>query len=108
MQLFAAPRTTFGYAPTITATLVTAILAITGTVVFSTVIDMTTGSTFNTVYLYAGASIPNSSFIPIPYASSTAGDIIELDVDGTNVNITTASDKTAYTHCLVVFGYIDQ
>lgn len=44
--------------------------------------------------------------IPIPYASATAGNIIEINVDNTNVNITTNSDRTAFTICYVILEYL--
>lgn len=59
--------------------------------------------------IYATATDPvNHLYIPIPYASTTAADIIELNVDATNVNITTHSDKTNYTLTYVVLEYIKQ
>lgn len=57
--------------------------------------------------IYATATDPvNRLYLPIPYASSTAGKIIELSADATNVNITTASNLTAYTLCYAVLEYI--
>lgn len=52
------------------------------------------------------ATNPGTSFIPIPYSSSNAADIIELNADMTNVNITTASDKTAYTTTYVILEFV--
>ena len=43
---------------------------------------------------------------PIPYASATANEIIELWVDQTNVNITVGKDQSLYTDCYVVLEYI--
>jgi hypothetical protein len=63
-------------------------------------------SGFSFTRIYATATNPSTAFIPIPFASSTAGDIISLDVYATNVNITTASDKTAFTITYVVLEYI--
>lgn len=56
--------------------------------------------------LYAVATDPVSTFsyIPIPYASAT--NQVEMNVDGTNINITTVSDMSAYTICNVVLEYI--
>lgn len=52
--------------------------------------------------LYAAASdINNQIFVPIPYVSTT-GDFIQLDMDATNITITTTSDWTAYTRTYVV------
>jgi len=58
--------------------------------------------------IYATATNPGTKSIPIPFASSTAGDIISIDVDATNINITTASNKTAYTVCYVVVEFLKQ
>ena len=67
----------------------------------------------NTMYsftkIYATATDPvGFNYIPIPYASSVAADIIELKVNATNVSITTVSNKTAFTKTYVVLEYIKQ
>lgn len=56
--------------------------------------------------IYATATDPNTSYIPIPYSSSTLANNIEINVDTTNVNITTGSDRTGFTTCFVVIEYI--
>lgn len=56
--------------------------------------------------IYATASDPSTSFIPIPYASPVLANNIELNVDAVNVNITTGSNRNAYTTCFVVLEYI--
>jgi hypothetical protein len=68
-------------------------------------ITTTAGFTFTRIYATA-SDTATPMYIPIPFSSSTAADIISLDVDGTNINITTASDKTAYTTTYVVLEYI--
>jgi len=45
--------------------------------------------------------------IPIPYASPTDADNIELSVGNANVTITTGSNRTAFTQCYVVLEYIN-
>lgn len=65
---------------------------------------ITLSATSEFTRIYATATQPNTSFLPIPYAS--AADSIELSVDMTNVNITTVSNRTAYTICYVVLEYI--
>lgn len=63
-------------------------------------------SQFVFTHIYATASDPvNLIYLPIPYASTT-GDDIELNVDSTNVNITTISDRTLFTQCVVVLEYV--
>lgn len=55
------------------------------------------------------ATNPGNSFIDIPYSSVTNINLnIEMTIDMTNVNITTASNYSAYTICLIVFEYIKQ
>jgi hypothetical protein len=44
--------------------------------------------------------------VNIPYSSDTANDSIELWVDNTNVNITTASDWSAYTRCYILVEWL--
>jgi hypothetical protein len=46
-------------------------------------------------------------FIPIPYASASNNNI-ELYIDGTNINIATNSNWSAYTNTYVVFEYLKQ
>lgn len=65
----------------------------------------TASYTFTRIYATA-SDTTNKLYIPIPYATSTAADVIELSVDVTNVNIKTVSNKTAYAVCYVVLEYI--
>jgi hypothetical protein len=63
----------------------------------------------NTIFtrIYASASdTTGQGYIPIPYASPTLANNIELSVDGTNVTITTGSDRTNFTTCYVVLEYL--
>lgn len=66
--------------------------------------NITLSATSEFTRIYATATQPGTSFIPIPYASAVAP--IELNVDMTNVNITTTSNRTAFTICYVVLEYI--
>jgi len=58
--------------------------------------------------IYATASDPSTRFVPIPYVNvTTPADGIEIDVDGTNVNIeTTTANWTGFTTCYVVVEYV--
>ena len=47
-----------------------------------------------------------TSYLPLPYASSTAANNIELSVDNTNVTIITGSNRAAYTITYVILEYI--
>jgi hypothetical protein len=52
--------------------------------------------------LYGASTRPGVGFIPLPYSSSVAGDIIELSMDATNINITTSSNKSLYTVTYII------
>jgi hypothetical protein len=59
--------------------------------------------------MYATATNPTAlTFIPIPYASTTAASVVELSADATNVYITTHSNMTGYSICYVVLEYLKQ
>lgn len=58
-------------------------------------------------HLYAAATDPvNLLYIPIPYASPTLANNIELSLDSTNVIITTGIDRSAFTICYVVIEWL--
>ena len=58
-------------------------------------------------HIYATATDPVSElFIPIPFASPTLNQNIKINVDTTNINITTAINYSAYTVCYVVLEWI--
>lgn len=63
----------------------------------------------NTIFtrIYGAATNPVSpySYIPIPYVD-TAGNNIKLTVTGTNVEITTTANYSAYIQCYVILEYI--
>ncbi len=56
--------------------------------------------------LYAAATIPGTSWIPIPFASPTLNLNISLEMDATNIIITTGINRTAYTRSFVVIEWI--
>lgn len=68
-------------------------------------ITVTPMTTFTRIYAASSNTIGNS-YIPIPYASPTLANNIEINVDATNVNITTGSDRTAYTITYVILEYL--
>lgn len=70
-------------------------------------ITVTDAFTFTRIYATA-TDTTGHDYIPIPYASATAIDVVELSVDGTNVSITTGKDQTAFDTCYVVLEYIKQ
>lgn len=63
-------------------------------------------STLSWTRVYGIATNPGVAGLPIPYASTNSADIIELNVDTTNVNITTGGNGTAFTICYVILEYI--
>jgi len=79
----------------------------TGTKSVAHKIPCTTSTSFTRIYATATNPVSTFSYIPIPYSSTVSvNDNIELYVDGTNVNITTAADYSAYTICYVVLEYL--
>ncbi len=68
-------------------------------------INMTSGVTFTRIY-GAASDTTGLNYIPLPYASPTDADNIELKVDATNVIITTGSDRTAFTTTYVVLEFM--
>ena len=68
-------------------------------------IVVTTMTTFTRVYATA-SDTTGLTFIPIPYASLTLANVVEISVDATNVTITTGIDRTNYNVCYVVLEYL--
>lgn len=71
-------------------------------------IRVTNSTTFTRIY--ATASNPMTfSYLPIPYSSTTSvANNIEISVDSTNVNITTGTNRSAYTTTYVVLEYVKE
>ena len=70
-------------------------------------LTVTTG--FTVTRVYGAATDPvNKLFLPIPYSSPVLANNIELNIDATNVNITTGSNRAAYTVTYVIFEYLKQ
>jgi hypothetical protein len=63
-------------------------------------------TTFTRVYATA-SDTTGFTYIPIPYVD-TGGSNIALNVDATNVNITTTSNRTNFNVCYVVLEYLQQ
>lgn len=62
-------------------------------------------TTFTRIYATASDTTVHL-YIPIPYASPILANNIELNVDATNVNITTGSNRSNFNICYVVLEYI--
>lgn len=59
------------------------------------------------VRIYGSSTDPvGFNYIPLPYASPTDANNIELNVDATNVNVITGSDRTAYTLTYIVLEFL--
>lgn len=57
--------------------------------------------------VYGAATDPvGFTYLPLPYAHPTAANNIALDLDATNVNITTGSNRTAYTKCYIIVEFL--
>lgn len=63
------------------------------------------GYTFTRIY-GAASDTTNKTYIPLPYASPTAANNIELSVDATNVTVTTGSNRSNYSTTYVVLEYM--
>lgn len=68
-------------------------------------ITCTPTTTFTRIYAVANDTSGNN-YIPIPYASPTDADAIELLLDATNVYIITGSDRTNFTITYIVLEYL--
>lgn len=69
-------------------------------------IDCTAATTFTRIYGVANDVVAAFNYIPLPYASPTLANNIELSVDATNVTITTGSNRTNFTITYVVLEYL--
>lgn len=68
---------------------------------------LTVNAAFSFTRIYGCSTDPvNFVYLPLPYASPTDADNIELKVDATNVTIITGSNRTAFTTTYVVLEYI--
>jgi hypothetical protein len=61
---------------------------------------------FTLIQMFASATNPSTSALPIPFASQNAGETVKMNMDTMNINITTFNDRTAFTRCFVVIEYI--
>lgn len=69
---------------------------------------LTPTSAFTITKIYGAASdTTGKTYIPLPYASPTLANNIELYADATNVNIITGSDRTNFNTSIVVMEYIE-
>ena len=71
---------------------------------------ISTQTPYSLVKLYGSATDPGASswtsVIPIPYASPTLANNIEINADATNINIITGSNRTNFTRSFIVIEWI--
>lgn len=69
--------------------------------------DITVTSGYSLTRLSGAATnSTQTSFISIPFASTSSSENIKLEMTNTNMVITTGSDRTSYTTCYVIAEYI--
>lgn len=68
-------------------------------------LTINSGFTFTRIYGVA-SDTTGLKYIPIPYASASGTDNIQLDVNATNVVITTASNRTNFNVCYVILEFL--
>lgn len=61
--------------------------------------------TFTRIYATA-SDTTGYTYLPIPYASATAANVIDLSVTATNVVITTGVNRVNYDTCYVILEYL--
>lgn len=70
---------------------------------------LTPTANWSWIEVQAAATDPVGLFgLQIPYASASGIDDIEISVDNTNVIITTATNRSAFSRCFVTLKYIKQ
>jgi hypothetical protein len=62
-------------------------------------------TTFTRIY-GAASDTTGFNYIQLPYASNTAGASIQLNLDGTNINVTTGSDRSNFNITYIVVEYV--
>lgn len=70
-------------------------------------IDITSAYTFTRIYGCA-SDTSGLQYIPLPYASPTDANNIELSVNSTLITVTTGSNRTNFNVCYIVLEYITQ
>ena len=68
-------------------------------------ITATAGVVFTNIF-GTSSDTSGNSYIPLPYASTTLINNIELELDGTNVIVTTGIDRTAWTDTYIVVEFL--
>lgn len=64
-------------------------------------------SNFATTRIYGSATDPTTlTYIPLPFADPVPANNISLFLDGTNIYITSGSNRSNFTRCTVVIEYV--
>ncbi len=84
--------------------------ALPNTTTTNTAHGITVGDNFTLLQAWGAATKPTSAYasVPLPFASGTLADNISVDLDATNINITTSKDYSAYTRSYIVLEYIQE
>lgn len=81
--------------------------ALSNTAAKSVAHGLTINSSYTFTRIYGCSSdTSGSNYIPLPYASPTAANNIELKVDSTNVTVITGSDRTNFTTTYIILEYL--
>lgn len=68
-------------------------------------LTLTAGYSFTRIYGTASDPV-NNFYLPLPFASPTLANNIELSVTGTNVIVTTGSNRTNFTTTYIILEYL--
>lgn len=63
--------------------------------------------TFTRIY-GAASDTAGMAYIPLPFSSPTLAENVKVEVDATNVSITTGDDKSAFTTSYIILEYIKE
>lgn len=74
----------------------------------STAHGISVTSEYSVTAIYGGATRPNTTYIPLPYVVVGGTNGVQVNMDSTNINITTTSNYSAYTRSFVIVEYIKQ
>lgn len=77
----------------------------TGTIAIAHGITCTAVTTFTRIYGVANDTT-GKNYIPLPYASPTLANNVELKVDATNVTISTGSNRSNLTKTYIILEYL--
>lgn len=68
--------------------------------------EISISSTTRFTRIYGTSNLPDTTFIPLPFASPTTNENIKLEVTDQVVRITTAMDYSAFTDTFIILEYL--